>query len=99
MGTTAIGFNIFLGGSMAVGKELNACRRGIASRMIVGGEVGGWSPRGPTVNSERYDIVWLCLYMGVSKNREYPKMDGENNGRPYKNGWFGGTTIFGNIHI
>jgi len=30
VGTTAIGFNIFLGGSMAVGKELNACRRGIA---------------------------------------------------------------------
>ena len=26
-------------------------------------------------------------------------MDGENNGKPYSNGWFGGTTIFGNIHI
>ena len=26
-------------------------------------------------------------------------MDGENNGKPYENGWFGGTTIFGNIHI
>ena len=26
-------------------------------------------------------------------------MDGENNGKPYWNGWFGGTTIFGNIHI
>ena len=25
-------------------------------------------------------------------------MDGENNGKPYKNGWFRGTTIFGNIH-
>ena len=25
-------------------------------------------------------------------------MDGENNGKPYKNGWFGGTTILGNIH-
>ena len=25
-------------------------------------------------------------------------MDGENNGKPYWTGWFGGTTIFGNIH-
>ena len=25
-------------------------------------------------------------------------MDGENNGTPYWKGWFGGTTIFGNIH-
>ena len=30
VGTTAIGCNIFFSGSMAVGKELNACRRGIA---------------------------------------------------------------------
>ena len=26
-------------------------------------------------------------------------MDGENNGKAYENGWFGGTTIFGNTHI
>ena len=26
-------------------------------------------------------------------------MDGENNGKPYSNGWFGGTPIFGNTHI
>ena len=26
-------------------------------------------------------------------------MGGENNGNPYQNGWFGGTTISGNIHI
>ena len=26
-------------------------------------------------------------------------MDGENNGTPYSNGWFGGTTIQGNTHI
>jgi len=26
-------------------------------------------------------------------------MDGENNGKPFQNGWFGGTIIFGNIHI
>ncbi|CAJ1441239.1 unnamed protein product [Effrenium voratum] len=29
VGTTAIGFNIFLGGSMAIGKSLATCRRGI----------------------------------------------------------------------
>ena len=40
------------------------------------------------------------IYMGVSKNRGVsPKMDGENNGKPYWNGWFGGTTIFGNTHM
>ena len=26
-------------------------------------------------------------------------MDGENNGKPYSNGWFGGTLIFGNTHM
>eukprot|EP00913_Durusdinium_trenchii_P030515 g28584.t1 len=30
VGTTAIGFNVFLGGSMAIGKRLRDCRRGIA---------------------------------------------------------------------
>ena len=34
----------------------------------------------------------------------FPKIGGAPkwmvyNGKPYKNGWFGGTTIFGNIHI
>ena len=36
--------------------------------------------------------------MGVSKNRGTPKRM-IYNGKPYLNGWFGGTTIFGNIHI
>ena len=36
--------------------------------------------------------------MGVSKNRGTPKWM-VCNGRPYQNGWFGGTTIFGNIHM
>ena len=36
--------------------------------------------------------------MGVSKNRGTPKWM-VYNGRPYQNGWFGGTTIFGNIHM
>ena len=26
-------------------------------------------------------------------------MDGQKNGKPYQNGWFGGTTIFGNTHM
>ena len=38
--------------------------------------------------------------LGVSKNRGVsPKMDGEKNGKPYQNGWFGGTIIFGNIPL
>ena len=37
-------------------------------------------------------------YMGVSKNKGTPKWM-VYNGKPYLNGWFGGTTILGNIHI
>ena len=37
-------------------------------------------------------------HMGVSKNRGTRKWM-VYNGKPYKNGWFGGTPIFGNIHI
>ena len=36
--------------------------------------------------------------MGVSKNRDTPKWVVYNR-NPYQNGWFGVTTIFGNIHI
>ena len=37
--------------------------------------------------------------MGVSKNRDTPKMDGENNGNPYFfNGWFGGKTHYFRKH-
>ena len=36
--------------------------------------------------------------MDVSENRDTPKWM-VYNGNPYKNGWFGGTTIFGNTHI
>ena len=36
--------------------------------------------------------------MGVSKNRGTPKWM-VYNGKPYWKGWFGGTTILGNIHI
>ena len=36
--------------------------------------------------------------MGVSKNKGTPKWM-VYNGKPYENGWFGGTAIFGNIQI
>ena len=36
--------------------------------------------------------------MGVSTNNGTPKRM-VYNGKPYQIGWFGGTTIFGNIHI
>ena len=49
--------------------------------------------------SNAYPMHIQCiLYMGVSKNRGTPKWM-VYNGKPYKNGWFGGTPIFGNIHI
>ena len=39
--------------------------------------------------------------LGVFKNRGYPKMDGENNGKPYflMDDLGGKPTIFGNIHL
>ena len=47
--------------------------------------------------------IWGCniyIYMMFPKiGWKNPKMDGENNGKPYWNGWFGGTPIFGNTHI
>ena len=41
---------------------------------------------------------WWGWYMGVSKNMGTPKWM-VYNGKPYQNGWFGGTPIFGNTHI
>ena len=38
------------------------------------------------------------FHLGVSKNSGIPKWM-VYNGKPYQNGWFGGTTIFGNIHF
>ena len=38
------------------------------------------------------------LYMDVSENSGIPKLM-VYNGKPYQNGWFGGTIIFGNTHI
>ena len=40
----------------------------------------------------------IYLHLGVSKNRGTPKWM-VYNGKPYQNGWFGGTTIFGNTHL
>ena len=40
----------------------------------------------------------LGHYLGVSNNRGTPKWM-VCNGKPYGNGWLGGTTIFGNIHL
>ena len=42
----------------------------------------------------------LCsnIYMSVSENTGTPKCM-VYNGKPYQNGWFGGTPILGNIHI
>ena len=37
-------------------------------------------------------------HMGVSKNKGTPKWM-IYNGKRYLNGWFGGTTIFGNPHM
>ena len=37
-------------------------------------------------------------HLGVSKNKGIPKWM-VYNGKPYQNGWFGGTTIFGNTHL
>ena len=46
-----------------------------------------------------YPTSWrLFSYMSVSKNRGTPKWM-VYNGKPYYNGWFGGTIILGNIHI
>jgi len=44
------------------------------------------------------ELNMYTVYMGASKNRGTPKWM-VYNGKPYQNGLFGGTTIFGNIHI
>ena len=45
-----------------------------------------------------YFWVHHFIYMGVSQNTGTPKWM-VYNGKPYWNRWFGGTTIFRNIHI
>ena len=50
----------------------------------------------------KFGRFWAKLnyttYMGVPKNRGTPKWM-VYNGKPYWNGWFGGTIIFGHTHI
>ncbi len=46
------------------------------------------------------DSVYLLIYLGVSKNRGgSPKWMVKIMENPIKMGWFGGTPIFGNIHL
>ena len=47
--------------------------------------------------TQRAKIPKHC-HLGVSKNRGTPKWM-VYNGKPYQNGWFGGTIIFGNTHL
>ena len=42
--------------------------------------------------------MYRGIYMGVSKNSGTPEWI-VYNGKPYSNGWFGGTTILGNPHL
>ncbi len=39
------------------------------------------------------------MFQKKKENSQNIKMVGENNGKPYENGWFGGTIIFGNTHM
>ena len=73
----------------------------IASNCVVlslGTQIEGpWFYRWPEVTTQMVALHPL-MYMGVSKNRGTPKWM-LYNGIPYKNGWSGGTTIFGNTCI
>ena len=62
--------------------------------------IGGVHPTELKPNNECLEVMfWLKgFHLGVSKNRGTPKWI-VYNGKPYWNGWFGGTTIFGNIHL
>ena len=52
-----------------------------------------------TFAKHEIEITWKNVWdMDVSQNRGTPKWM-IYNGKPYQNGWFGATTIFGNIHI
>ena len=53
-------------------------------------------PGEPKGAMKKRDPGWFG-YMGVSKNRDTPNWM-VYNGKPYQNGCFEGTTIFGNIH-
>ena len=46
-------------------------------------------------DSNRMRNKWMFPKIGVPQNGWFIIY----NGKPYQNGWFGGTTIFGNIHL
>ena len=60
--------------------------------------IQAWFSLATTLDSADWEVRY---YMRVSKNKGYPKMDGENNGKPYENGWFLGEhpALKGNPHI
>ena len=57
-----------------------------------------WKPRKAARNLRISPRTKGVVEMGVSENRGTPKWM-VYNGKPYWNGWFGGTTIFGNTHM
>jgi len=73
----------------------SASSEGRAGQASSGGGGRGWRSR--VVCGKTRLLVWKAQ-MDVSKNRATPKSM-VYNGKPYKNGWFGGTTIFGNIQM
>ena len=51
-------------------------------------------------NPKHSVCIFIYIYMGVSKNNGTPKWMVKNSWTTlWTNGWFGGTTIFGNTHI
>ena len=82
---------------------LSAPQRPETTRLFAGGSGSSWPV--PESCEDDFDcndgslvfLKWKWC-MGVSKNRGTPKWM-VYNGKPYYNGWFGGTPIFGNIRI
>ena len=72
-------------------------REGVKKMMVV---LSTWAmkKRAPGCLGCIWDGIILPRYMRVSKNRGTPKWM-VYNGKPYLNGWFGGTTILGNSHM
>ena len=77
----------------ALGAYCSASNRETSEMRWQDGKMPGGSPGGLTW------LLWNQREMAVSKKQGYPKMDGENNGKPYENSWFGGTIIFGNTQM
>ena len=50
------------------------------------------------LDARNRDISMIQENVAVSKNKGTPKWM-VYNVKPYQNGWFGGTTIFGNIRM